>query len=219
MIFWHDSWLKKLDGTRVEKEEETTAAELERLRNRLKVVGNSNVWICQASELARPTIPVRSRSAKTKQWFRGLLAGNFTVIEMARSFSIQLFWSVRRRLLGVYPRGGRGISGTSLGLRPGDWVRVKPFESIVQTLDERGRNRGLQFTDDMRLWCGRTLRVGNRLDKIVVDGTGALRLLRDTVCLEGVTCGCSYMGFGLAGCSRCELTYWREAWLEPAKEI
>ena len=49
-----------------------------------------------------------------------------------------------------------------------------------------------------------------RLDKIIVDGTGQMRQLRNTVCLEGSTCGCSYMGFGMGGCARCELTYWRE---------
>jgi hypothetical protein len=241
MIFWHESWLEKLDGTGVENEEETTAAGLVPLSNSLKIAANSHTYFCQASELSRATSLLPSRSAKMKQWFRGLLAGNFTIIEMARSFSIQLFWSIRRlfwslrgRVLGLYPWGIRRLfwairrhvlgsdpcgssssPGMSLGLRPGDWVRVKSLESIVQTLDERWRNRGLQFTLDMRRWCGRKLRVGNRLDKIVVDGTGAMRVLRDTVCLEGVTCGCAYLG--LAGCSRCELTYWREAWLEPCQ--
>jgi hypothetical protein len=217
MIFWHESWLKKLDGTGLEKAEETTAAGLERLSNRLKIAANSHTYFCQASELSRATSPLPSRSAKMKQWFRGVVAGNFTIIEMTRSFSIQLFWAVRRRVLGLYPRGSSSSRGTSLGLRPGDWVRVKSLESIIQTLDERGKNKGLQFTADMRLWCGRKLRVGNRLDKIVVDGTGATRVLRDTVCLDGVTCGCSYMGLGLGGCSRCEVTYWREAWLEPCQ--
>jgi hypothetical protein len=217
IIFWHKSWLKKLDGTGLEKAEEPEAASLERLRNRLKMATQSHTYFCQASELARATIPLGSRAEKMRQWFRSFLAGNFTIAEMARSFAIQSFWVVRRRVLGVYPRGNSSSFGTSLGLRPGDWVRVKPLESILQTLDQRGRNRGLQFTADMRLWCGRKLRVANRLDKIVVDGTGAMRRLRDTVCLEGVTCGCSYMGLGLGGCSRRELTYWREAWLEPCQ--
>ena len=57
-----------------------------------------------------------------------------------------------------------------------------------------------------------------RLDKIIVDGTGEMRQLRNTVCLEGSTCGCAYMGFDMGGCSRCELTYWREIWLRRSDE-
>ena len=83
----------------------------------------------------------------------------------------------------------------------------------METLDGRGNNRGLGFSLDMRLFCGRRLRVRARLDKIIVDGTGKMRQLRNTVSLEGSTCGCEYMGFSMDGCSRCELTYWREIWL------
>jgi hypothetical protein len=116
--------------------------------------------------------------------------------------------------LGVYARGTRNSTpAAGLNLQPGEWVEVKSMQSIRETLDERGYNRGLYFSPDMRLWCGRRCRVKGRLDKIIVDGTGQMRQLRDTVCLEGSTCGCSYMGFGMNGCSRCELTYWREIWL------
>ena len=31
----------------------------------------------------------------------------------------------------------------------------------------------------------------------------------DARCIEGSTCGCSYMGFAMGGCSRCKPTYWR----------
>jgi hypothetical protein len=216
MIFWHRSWLEKVKDT-PEERQDSTASALERLRNHLKTETSSNKYFCQASELPRATIAFRSRSARIRQWLRGLLVGNFTIVELARGFSLHAFLYVRRRVLGLYPRGTSSRTSGTLGLTTGDWVQVKPLNSIVPTLDEFGRNRGLQFTADMRLWCGRKLRVRNRLDKIIADGTGTMRLLRDTVCLDGVTCGCSYMGLGMAGCSRCELTYWREAWLEPCQ--
>jgi hypothetical protein len=117
-------------------------------------------------------------------------------------------------LLGVYPRGSNESTPMEgLNLQPGEWVEVKPLPSIIETLNERGQNRGLYFSPEMRLWCGRRCRVKERLDKIIVDGTGQMRQLRNTVCLEGSTCGCSYLGFGTDGCSRCEVTYWREIWL------
>ncbi|WP_156898235.1 hypothetical protein [Methylocapsa acidiphila] len=40
-----------------------------------------------------------------------------------------------------------------------------------------------------------------------------MRRLVDTVYFEGSTCGCAYMAFDMAGCARCEVTYWREIWL------
>lgn len=90
------------------------------------------------------------------------------------------------------------------------------MRNIIQTLDDKGKNRGLYFSPDMRLSCGRRYRVKGRIDKIIVDGTGEERQLRNTVCLEGSTCGCAYLGFGMAGCSRCEVSYWREIWLRRA---
>ena len=77
------------------------------------------------------------------------------------------------------------------------------INSIIETLDARGLNRGLYFSPDMRLLCGQRRRVRGRIDKIIVDGTGKMRQLRNTVCLEEATCGCDYMGFGMGGCSRC----------------
>jgi hypothetical protein len=125
-----------------------------------------------------------------------------------------LFWRLRQIFLGVYPRGTKKSSPQeSLNLKPGEWVEVKPIESIIETLDQRGLNRGLQFSPDMRLLCGQRRRVRGRIDKIIVDGTGKMRQLNNTVSLEDSTCGCDYMGFGMGGCARCELTYWREVWL------
>jgi hypothetical protein len=53
--------------------------------------------------------------------------------------------------------------------------------------------------------------VSERLDKIIVDGTGEMPKLRDTVQLEGSVCGYAYQAIG--GCSRREINYWRESWL------
>ena len=47
--------------------------------------------------------------------------------------------------------------------------------------------------------------------KIIVDGTGEMRVFRNTAYLEGSMCGCSHVAFG--GCPRGEFAYWREIWL------
>jgi hypothetical protein len=118
---------------------------------------------------------------------------------------------------GIYSRGsGKSTPVDSRNLQLGEWVKIKSIEGIIETLNERGLNRGLYFSPDMRLFCGRRHQVKVRIDKIIVDGTEEMRQLRNTVCLEGSTWGCAYMGFGMGGCSRCELLYWREIWLHQA---
>ena len=211
MIFWRDAWLRKVEDTAVESQ--VNLRGMDRLRARLKVSTGPKTYYCQASELSKATGSL-SRSERLGRYLRGLRAGNFNAQQMAQSIGIWLFWTIRRIFLGVYARGrSESTPAESLNLQPGEWVEVKSMQSIIETLDERGHNRGLYFSPDMRLWCGRRCRVKGRLDNIIADGTGQMRQLRNTVCLEGSTCGCSYMGFGMGGCSRGELTYWREIWL------
>ena len=115
-------------------------------------------------------------------------------------------------LLGAYARGkNKSTPVQNLKLQPGELVIVKSLESIRQTLNRSAHNRGLSFSPDMRLLCGRQRRVERRIDKLIVDGTGEMRQLRNTVYLEGSMCGCAHVAFG--GCSRREFVYWREIWL------
>ena len=215
-IFWREEWLRKVDRNSVQPQMDLPA--MERLRKRLVISLNSGTYYCQTTELPRVTQRL-SRSDKVRRYLRGLRSGNFNALRMARSLTIFLVWRTRQQLFGVYARGTRTSTPTaSLNLQPGEWVEVKPMKSILATLDERGCNRGLYFSPDMRLWCGRKFRVKGRLDKMIADGTGQMRQLRNTVCLEGSTCGCAYMGLGMADCSRCEFTYWREIWLSRCNE-
>ena len=131
---------------------------------------------------------------------------------MAQRVGIWLFWRIRRLFLGAYARGSNKTTPVeSLNLQPGELVEVRPIENIVETLNETAHNRGLRFSPDMRLLCGKQQQVARRIDKLIVDGTGEMRQLRNTVYLEGSHCGCAYVAFG--GCSRCEFVYWREIWL------
>jgi len=114
--------------------------------------------------------------------------------------------------LGAYGRGTNTSTPTeSLNLQPGELVEVKSMEGITETLDEKAHNRGLWFSPDQRRLCGQQRRVTRRIDKLIVDGTGEMRRLRNTVYLEGSMCGCCHVAFG--GCPRDEFVYWREIWL------
>ena len=210
VIFWHEAWLRKAENPIL------TDADLrgaERLRTRLNTKTSLNTYYCQASELPKIT-EVLSRWERLAKYFAGLRAGNFSVLQMAKSIGIWLFWKFHRLFFGVSARGHRDATpAENLNLQPGEWIEVKLIEDIIDTLDEKGQNRGLSFSPGMSLLCGERYRVKARIDKIILDGTGKMRQLRNTVCLDGVTCGCAYMGFGASGCARCEFQYWREAWL------
>lgn len=209
LIFWREAWLRNVESTNPPKVIELK--ESDRLRARLKTVVRPNFYYCQASELLKVTKTL-SQGERIANCFGEIRAGNCGPFEMVGRISIWLLWKLRRLILGTYARGKKkSTPSESLNLRPGELVEVKALDSIIETLNNTARNRGLVFFPNMRLLCDREQRVERRLDKIIVDGTGEMRQLHNTVYLEGSHCGCSYIAFG--GCSRGEFAYWREIWL------
>jgi hypothetical protein len=99
-----------------------------------------------------------------------------------------------------------------LGLQPGEWVRVKSEQEIIATLDNCSQNKGLAWMPIMSLYCGKKLRVYKRVDKIVLESTGEIRKLKNTVLLEGGICD------GIYGCDRSCFHFWREAWLDRIED-
>jgi hypothetical protein len=153
-----------------------------------------------------------SKSERYTKWVSEIRWGNCSVLEMAQRMGIFLFWKIYRKVLGPYGHSeSKSTPAETLNLQPGEIVQVKPVESIFETLDETASNRGLWFSPNMRLLCGQQQRVERRIDKLIVDGSGQMRKLRNTVFLEGSHCGCAHIAF--RGCSRAEYVYWREIWL------
>jgi hypothetical protein len=101
----------------------------------------------------------------------------------------------------------------SLGLKPGELVRVRSAEEIFATLDEKGRLDGMPFMPEMLKYCGRTLPVTQRADATCA-GDGFVRNMPDTVHLRNIRCDGSFHD----GCQAACLIYWKEAWLERAEE-
>ncbi len=100
----------------------------------------------------------------------------------------------------------------TLHLQPGELVRVKSEAEIRRTLDGDERHRGLLWMPDMARFCGGEFRVYKRVDRIMLESTGAIRKLKDTVLLEGVMCE------NLYDCDRSCFHFWREAWLQRAPQ-
>jgi hypothetical protein len=101
-----------------------------------------------------------------------------------------------------------------LGLRSGDWVRVRTKQEILSTLDQNGRLEQMPFMPEMLEHCGKTFRVGKRAHKTCdpVNGLESRRL-SDSVHLEGLRCDGAAHGGCQAGC----LLFWKEAWLKPTQ--
>lgn len=95
--------------------------------------------------------------------------------------------------------------------RPGDTVTVRSLAEIQATLDADSSLDGLPFMPEMHGYCGRTLRVHRRVDKIydMRHKTG-MRRLRDVVTLTAIRCHGAHHG----GCqAECQIL-WKNAWLK-----
>jgi hypothetical protein len=125
----------------------------------------------------------------------------------------QLYASIFRSKASTAKTGGK-TPVVVLGLEPGDVVRVKTKAEIESTLDSLGKNRGLAFTSPLFPYCGGSYRVRARLDKVILETTGKMVHIPNTVILEKVVC------HGLVCCAPCpreQYLWWREAWLEKVE--
>ncbi len=113
---------------------------------------------------------------------------------------------------GRHPTGGIKPA-VELGLQPGDLVRVKSIEQILETVDKRLMNRGMSFHSEMVPYCGKTFRVKGHVRKIINEKTGQLVTLKNScIVLEGA--GCHGRFTNPINCPRALPPYWREIWLE-----
>jgi hypothetical protein len=102
--------------------------------------------------------------------------------------------------------------GTASGFVPGDIVRVRDRGAVRATLDARGTLRGLRFTDEQWVACGRTYRVATVVRRMMDDERRMRRISR-TVTLDGPDCGGPD---GTRGCGRACPLHFRDEWLEHA---
>jgi hypothetical protein len=182
-------------------------------------------YACQATELLRAT-PERIAPWNVSSYVRDVQAGNVGGWAMLMSFLVGVFNKAQDATRGRLPerlsiRGGRRfpfIEGrlhktpaATLGLRPGELVRIKSKEEIVRTLDVNNRNRGISFDSEMLMYCGREARVRQRVQKIIDEKTGHMIYLKNPcIMLEDVVCTGRYRRY----CPRGIYPYWREIWLE-----
>jgi hypothetical protein len=209
LIFWKEAWFRKLaDG---EPLAPVDFSGVDELRVKLRTRATETLYICQSTELPKATQPL-SRSRIFSKCIEEIRSGSRGILEMI-SLVVAPLWRKatrkipRKRLAGTLKRTPAG----NLGLQPGEWVTIRPASEIAETLDIKGRNRGLSCDYGMSNHSGEKLRVRHRLDRMISEPTGEMRKVESTVVLEGLNCTCANV---VGGCPRQDFIYWREIWLK-----
>jgi hypothetical protein len=183
--------------------------------------GTDKRYLCQYTELARASTKMSPRDLR--QALRPLVAGNitfgaFAVAVLTRLFNLVQAWRGGIAFPPCEPTSTAASLRVDLNLQPGEPVRVREPERILETLDRIGKNRGLWFDRDMLKHTKQQRTVLARVDRIIDDATGQMREMKTPcVILDGVDATGELLGF----CPQHDFTFWREAWLErtqPAKE-
>lgn len=201
------------------------------------------VYACQATEMLRASSPISTRDLR--QYWEDYASGNVGLKRMLGVFFYASYnalipfgrgWGGRKMLRGLYTavqklrgrpaypreRGriplGKPTPAISLNLQPGELVRVKSFEAILETIDWDYYNRGLRWDAEMAPYCGGVYRVRKRVRQIIDEKTGKmLHLKSEPIMLEGVTCQSNYSNCRYF-CPRSIYSFWREIWLERVSE-
>jgi len=113
---------------------------------------------------------------------------------------------------------GKPTPSAKLDLRPGERVKVRSYQDILATLNEKSHNRGMYFDAEEVPFCGGTYEVLSRVEKIIDEKTGKmLNMKNDAIILKGVVCEARYAKCRRF-CPRSIYAYWREIWLERIAE-
>jgi hypothetical protein len=219
-IRWKEAWLRQPSGRASARPSVSrpSLSHVDLVRLAKRTNGDTQpVYTCQATELTRGGRSISWNDPR--HYLRDLLGGNIRPIAWLDGVALALFnWTQRRRGGVTFPYIQRGTSPASpsgsLGLRVGDWVRVKTKAQIEATLNNKQRNRGLWFDGEMLRHCGGEYRVSAVLDHVIIESTGVLKQLTiPCVVLDGVRATGEYLAFNPED----EHIFWREIWLERLK--
>ena len=241
LIFWKDAWLKRVDESRSESRNGIGCTEVQVIAGTRAAgedpTSTDPVYVCQNSQVAVATHPLRWWDPR--QYLEDFTSGNRRVSSMFASFLFFLYHELATAGLGLgaplrwiydqfqklrggvpypwrigkIPKGAKTPS-EKLNLQPGELVRVKSYQQILETLDQAGHNRGMWFDAEMVPYCGRVFRVLDRVRSIINEKTGRMMVMKnECIMLEDVVCHACYAKYRRF-CPRSIYAYWREIWLE-----
>ena len=234
LLFWKTAWLKPAAGPGAAGPHAPTSPSslppagtapqtmLEALARGAQVLlpdgkPEGELYRCQATEHGRATAPAQWWDPRP--YVLDLITSNVRLLELVR-YGLLGAMNIVLRLARLPNRPEvRGFAGdktptATLDLRPGELARVRPQDEIMRTLNPKHRNRGLLFDVEMLPFCGRTVRVLRRVERLIDERTGRmLTLSKPCLILDGVTCG-GLLSRERRFCPRAIYPYWHEIWLE-----
>ena len=193
LIFWRRNWLARVSGPAPEPAPPDGTPAV----TRLQVLRPDGSFFCQSSTL-RCATQLLTSAERLSVWWWDWRRGNLSSFRALRQAVAPTWRKIVRRFRGAWPVGPLTRTPTdTLGLQPGEWVRVRPFAEIRSTLDQAGRNRGLVFEPDTVPYCGKVLQVRRRVGRMTSEPSGRMLTLANTVILQDITCPCPFT-FGAA---------------------
>jgi 2-polyprenyl-6-methoxyphenol hydroxylase-like FAD-dependent oxidoreductase len=212
MMFWKAAWLRPADQA-ISIDPDGEAAALQQLA--ALPTRNGDAYSCQSTQLAAATRALPT--LHLKQLMQEVRGGDLRVSGLVRIILRALINRLRAPFglaeLGlIVGRTAKAPKG-ELGLKVGDWVRIKPQDEVRAALDSKSRNRGLTFEPEMTRYLGSVHRVAHVVERIIDEQTGKMVRLDRTVILDQVYCE----GLCNKACPRKNPLFWREAWLEHAE--
>ena len=209
-FIWKEAWLKK--SSRRQKPG-NSPIDFDHIKLQSHHLGSPPLYDnCQSIALIKATFPLQIWYLNQYIWD---ITDNtlpfskrffFLSISLARHIKKYLGFQLPNKLGGPLEK----TPVTDFDFQPGDWVEVKNLDEIRATLDNSGRNRGLAFTKEMKRFCGQKFSILRAVDQIIIEGTGEMRKLSQTVILREAVCN----GHAHFLCSRNCYLLWRKIWLK-----
>ncbi|MEW9553869.1 hypothetical protein [Nonomuraea sp. NPDC050783] len=228
-LYWKEAWIKRVGPGDPPPDTVPDSRLLPLLEaNTRKAPGEDGCprYACQATELLRAAprpLPmsdltqfvadVRTRNAGLGRTLRAVAIGLYDRFQHAARKRLP------RALLINKGRPWGHMTGTvrgrtpvrTLDLRPGELVRIRSRQEILDTVNEDLANRGMNFDAELARYCGRTARVRARVERCLDERTGRmLEMKTPCIVLEDVVCA----GLHSLNCPREFYPFWREIWLE-----
>ena len=194
-------------------------------------------YVCQATEVPRATRPLAWWDVR--QYVEDYLSGNVGIRRLLASLVYSVYYNLSQAGIGIgapmrwlydklrplwggsrWPKAGGIIPEgqptptRTLGLEPGELVRVKSHDEILATVTVGNVNRGMYWDAELVPYCGGTYRVLKRVTRIIDEKTGRmLQMKTPCIVLDSVVCQARYTS-GRMLCPKSMYPYWREIWLE-----
>lgn len=207
LLFWKLDWLEPAAKAPAAPDAGSAQDDAAALALRQLPTRAGARYLCQSTELKTATAPLHRWDIRPL--LRDMLARELPVSDFIRIVAGALW---RRAGAGRRqpPTGSPGRkSRGDLDLQRGEWVALKPIGELREHLDEKGGNCGLGFPPTMVHAIGQRYRVARPVRRIILEQTGTMVELGNTVALEGLLCE----GTEVANCPRAEYLYCRESWL------